>query len=221
MAGNRNRTPHARGATPFQDDTRMADSSQLPLKHTLWIFMRSSMIGVVATATDLSSLKLLMHVFGLHHDVANVPSLIPGLVVMFFGNKYFAFEDHSKHVVKQGSRFLFVEAWAFLLNIMLFHILMDNLFPKLDEVLPAHDEDRAMIGRLLGTFITYFTFSFPFWTFIFHKMTPEQAEFELFLESKRKEVAAKLSGLNVPVAQTEDNGQITDLSVRGTPPANR
>ena len=33
---------------------------------------------------------------------------------------------------------------------------------------------------------------------------PEQAEFELFLERKRKEVAGKLSGLHLPVPHPEN-----------------
>src|SRR5947209_2816676 len=104
----------------------MADSSQLPLKAKLWILLRSSMVGVLATACDLSTLALLMWVFHLKEKIANIPSLIPGLIVMFFGNKYFAFEDHSKHVVKQGARFLYVETWAFIINVLLFHALVTD-----------------------------------------------------------------------------------------------
>ncbi len=182
----------------------MADSSQLPLREKLWILMRSSLVGVLATACDLSTLGVLMLVFHVPEKIANIPSLIPGLVFMFFGNKYFAFEDHSKQVVRQGLRFLYVETWAFVINILLFHLLVTEL---------GFSEDRhwalPFLARMIGTAITYFTFSFPFWTFIFHKTTLEQAEFMMFLEQKRKEAATKLSGLHVPVPHTEGgNGQI-------------
>jgi putative flippase GtrA len=134
-----------------------------PILQRLWTLARSSTVGVFATLTDLTTLFLLISVVGLPAEVANVPSLLPGLVVMFFGNKYFAFEDRSRQVVKQGMRFLFVEAWAFVINAMFFHLLVreGNL--------------QFMLARLLGTFVVYIGFSFPFWTFIFHK-TPLPAE---------------------------------------------
>jgi putative flippase GtrA len=187
----------------------MANSSQLPLPQKLWILVRSSMIGVVATACDLSTLMILMWVFGLEDQIANIPSLIPGLIVMFFGNKYFAFEDHSKHVVRQGARFLYVETWAFIINVLLFHTLVRDF-----HFAASNHQALPLLARMIGTAITYFTFSFPFWTFIFHKTTVEQAQQELFVERKRQEVAAKLSGLHMtpPVHAdgiTKPNGATT------------
>jgi putative flippase GtrA len=177
----------------------MASSSQLPLIQKLWILMRSSMIGVMATACDLSTLLLLMWVFHLPEKIANIPSLIPGLIVMFFGNKYFAFEDHSKQVVRQGARFLYVETWAFIINVLLFNELVTEFGfqeHQPDGILPGWM--MPLLARMIGTAITYFTFSFPFWTFIFHKTTVEQVEHEKFIEQKRQEVAAKLSSLHWP-----------------------
>jgi putative flippase GtrA len=133
------------------------------LTQRLWTLARSSTVGVFATASDLTTLFLLIQVAGMSEEVANVPSFLPGLVVMFFGNKYFAFEDRSRHVVKQGGRFLFVEAWAFAINAMLFHLLV------------RETGLQYLLARMLGTFVVYIGFSFPFWTFIFHK-TPLPAE---------------------------------------------
>jgi putative flippase GtrA len=176
----------------------MADTSQLPLKDKLWILMRSSMVGVLATASDLSTLTLLLYVVHLPEKVANIPSLLPGLVIMFFGNKYFAFEDHSKQMVRQGARFLYVETWAFIINVLLFHALVSE-FPFREE----NHWALPLVARMIGTAITYFTFSFPFWTFIFHKTTVAQAEHEKFLEKMRHQVASKLSGLHMPSAVAE------------------
>jgi putative flippase GtrA len=133
------------------------------LRQRLWILCRSSTVGVFATLSDLTTLFVLIHLAGVPAEIANVPSLLPGLVVMFFGNKYFAFEDGSRQVLRQGACFLFVEAWAFVLNAMLFHLLVRELGLQ------------YLLARMLGTGVVYLGFSFPFWTFIFHK-TPRPGE---------------------------------------------
>jgi putative flippase GtrA len=125
--------------------------------------MRSSAVGVFATLSDVTTLLLLVYVGGLREDLANIPSLIPGLLVMFFGNKYFAFEDRSRQVLRQGGRFLFVEAWAFALNAMLFHLLVR------EAAVPF------LAARLMGTAVVYLAFSFPLWTFIFRKTSGQQS----------------------------------------------
>ncbi|MCA9514591.1 MAG: GtrA family protein, partial [Myxococcales bacterium] len=58
-------------------------------------FNKSLAIGVVATLTDLAMLWLAVTVLGIPEAVANVPALLAGVVVQFFGNKYVAFEDRS------------------------------------------------------------------------------------------------------------------------------
>ena len=135
----------------------MATVEPFSLGRRLLILMRSSAVGVFATLSDLTTLLLLIQGVGLSPEWANVPSLLPGLAVMFLGNKYFAFGDRSRRVVKQGVRFLFVEAWAFVLNALLFHVLTKEA------------EVPFLLARMLGTCIIYLGFSFPLWTFIFHK----------------------------------------------------
>jgi putative flippase GtrA len=121
------------------------------------------MVGVVATLTDLSTLFVLVHFAGLSEAAANVPSLLPGLAVMFFGTKYFAFEDRSAAVLRQGGRFLFVEAGAFVLNVGLFHLLVTQL------------QVPFLLARLSGTALVYLAFSFPLWTFIFRRSASPRA----------------------------------------------
>jgi len=108
----------------------------------------------MATASDLICLMLLIHVVGLDKRMANVPSLLPGLVIMFVGNKLFAFEDRSKQVVKQGSIFLLIEAAAFGLNVLFFDLLV------------THTSIHEIVARLVGTNLTYLGFSFPMWSWL-------------------------------------------------------
>ena len=119
----------------------------------LWVLFRSAAVGLLATASDLGSLMLLIHAVGLSRRVANIPSLLPGLVVQFFGNKFFAFDDRSKAVVKQGAFFFLIELVAFAFNVLLFDLLVC--------LTPIHE----IPARLLGTNIVYLGFSFPMWSF--------------------------------------------------------
>jgi putative flippase GtrA len=135
----------------------MATVEPLSLGRRLLLLARSSVVGVLATLCDLTTLFLLIRIVGLAAEWANVPSLLPGLAVMFFGNKYFAFGDRSRQLVRQGMRFLFVEAWAFVINALLFHVLIKEA------------ELPFLLARMLGTCIVYLGFSFPLWTFIFHR----------------------------------------------------
>jgi putative flippase GtrA len=129
-----------------------------PLLDRVWVLFRSSLVGLVATASDIGSLMLLIHVVGLSDQAANVPSLLPGLVIQFIGNKIFAFDDRTRAIVKQGSLFLMVEMIAFGLNVLLFHLLITWT--------PIH----VILARLLGTNVVYLGFSFPLWSyFVFRR----------------------------------------------------
>jgi putative flippase GtrA len=135
-----------------------AVTSPRPFLQRLWILFRSCLVGLLATASDLGSLMLLIHGAGWPKRAANIPSLMPGLLIQFIGNKYFAFEDRSKAIVKQGSLFLVIEAAAFGLNVLLFDLLL--------TLTPIHE----VPARLLGTNIVYLGFSFPLWSiFVFRR----------------------------------------------------
>jgi putative flippase GtrA len=119
----------------------------------LWILVRSAAVGLLATASDLGSLMLLIHGAGLTKRAANMPSLLPGLLVQFIGNKFFAFDDRSRAIVRQGSLFFIIELVAFGLNVLVFDLLVSRT--------PIHE----ILARLLGTNIVYLGFSFPMWSF--------------------------------------------------------
>ena len=92
-------------ATPSPDAVAADVNAKPSWWRRLVVLLKSSGVGLAATASDLGTTTLLVRCFGFSKQVANVPGLLPGIAVMFIGNKYFAFEDHSRHVVKQGARF--------------------------------------------------------------------------------------------------------------------
>lgn len=133
--------------------------------------IRSSGVGVIATISDQLMLLILISVFGMDEFWANFPSMVPGLVFIYIGNKYFAFEDFSKENVKKGSLFLIIEFGAFLLNLLLYDLLLRYIL-RFDEHWNPH------IARAIGTFVTYMGFSFPLWSLYVFQKTPKENEQE-------------------------------------------
>jgi putative flippase GtrA len=123
--------------------------------------LRSSAVGVLATVADLGSLWVLVRGLSWSARAANVPTLIPGLAIQFFGNKFFAFRDYSPQLKRQGGLFLLVEAGAFLLNVAAFHLIV--------TLSALH----YLAARMLGTGLVYLGFSFPLWGLIFRRARAE------------------------------------------------
>ena len=116
---------------------------------------RSLLVGAAATVADLGSLALLVHVLSVAPELANVPSLLAGLLVQFVGNKWFAFRDTSRDLLRQGGLFAVVEVGALTLNAVAFHLL------AVVGPLPP------LVARLVGSAVVYVGFSYPLWRRIF------------------------------------------------------
>lgn len=129
----------------------------------LWVVACSATIGLLATATDLVALGVLVSGFGLSPRVASVPALALGIAVQFVGNKWFAFGDRSRDWLRQGAQFLGVESLGFVANIVLFDLAVT--LTKL-PYLPL---------RLLTTNLVYFAFCLPLWSLIFRTRTQESS----------------------------------------------
>ncbi len=118
---------------------------------------------MLATATDLLTLAVL--VSGLHVSprVASIPALVLGISMQFAGNKWFAFGDRSNRWVQQGAQFLAVESIGFVANLVLFDLAVT--LTRL-PYLPL---------RLLTTNIVYFCICLPLWSRIFHPRLGESS----------------------------------------------
>ncbi len=118
---------------------------------------RSAIVGVAATLADLAMLAQL-GALDVSPAWANVPALTVGIVIQFVGNKLWAFRDlnnDARALARQGGAFLVVEAVAFALNALLFHVLVVLVgFPTL-------------LGRVLVSAAVYFGFSYPLWGRVF------------------------------------------------------
>jgi len=116
---------------------------------------RSALVGLVATIVDLVCLHVMIDVLGLAPTVANVPSLLMGLGVQFVGNKYYAFEDKSSALLRQGALFGAIEVGALLLNAGVFHLCVT--FTAVGPI----------VVRIFASALVYFGYSYPLWHLIF------------------------------------------------------
>ncbi|MBI3071040.1 MAG: GtrA family protein [Deltaproteobacteria bacterium] len=136
----------------------------LPAKDMDGTLMRSAGVGVLATGVDLAFLSILVSGFGVAPQVANLPALVGGLAAQFVGNKYFAFRDRSRALLRQGLLFGVVEAGALALNAGLFHLLV------------TFSRTPLLAARLVATAAVYFGFSYPIWRRIFGGRPPKKEE---------------------------------------------
>ncbi|HMR08838.1 MAG TPA: GtrA family protein [Polyangiaceae bacterium] len=121
----------------------------------LWIVIRSSAVGLLATATDLVVLALLVSGVGMDPRVASLPALCLGIGIQFVGNKWFAFENRERAWARQGAQFLAVETLGFGANLVLFDLVM------------AHSSLPYLPVRLVTTSLVYFGICLPLWSRIF------------------------------------------------------
>jgi len=126
-----------------------------------WVVVRSAAVGLLATATDLIALAVMVSGFGLSPRVASIPALALGVGVQFVGNKLFAFEDRSAKWLRQGAQFLGVESLGFVANLVLFDLAVT--LTRL-PYLPL---------RLLTTNLVYFCICLPLWSRIFRTRLEE------------------------------------------------
>lgn len=123
-------------------------------RHTL---KKSAVVGLLATLADMALIALMVHGLAVAPAIANVPALTLGLLIQFWGNKRYAFQDKSPLSTRQTGAFLAVELVAFALNAVFFHILAVGF-----EVTP-------LLARAVASAFVYFAFSYRLWQIIFRQ----------------------------------------------------
>lgn len=118
-------------------------------------FVRSMLVGLVATAVDVGALFVLIHLLGLTPVAANVPALLLGVFLQYVGNKYLAFRDPSPDHLRQGGLFALIEIGTLLLNAAGFHVLLTM------TTVPY------ALARPTVTLAVYCLFSYPLWARLF------------------------------------------------------
>jgi putative flippase GtrA len=122
--------------------------------------LRSGGAGALAAGTDLATLTLLVRGFGLSPRAASVPALTLGAIVMFFGQKYLAFQSAGKPNLRELTLFALVQLGGFGLTALLFDLAM--------RLVPLSAE-HYVISRMIVTNVVWLGYSFPLWHFVFRK----------------------------------------------------
>jgi len=138
-----------------------------PTREKLFELVRSLVAGGAATLADLAVLTLL--VTGAHWlpREANLPALLVGGVVNFFGNRNFAFRAHGdraslhKHVVG----YALVEIVALALNGVLYDVFL--------RAVPGAAHLYWLV-RLATSNVVFLCWSYPLWRRVF-RMEPAPA----------------------------------------------
>lgn len=129
----------------------------LAKRRRLWVVLRSMIVGSLATVVDLALLALLVSGLNVPPRVASPPALAVGITAQFFGNKLFAFQDHSRAWLRQGALFMAVEALGFGVNLALYDLLI------------AHTTLPYLPVRMATTSLVYFGLCLPLWSRIFQQ----------------------------------------------------
>lgn len=119
---------------------------------------RTAVVGGLASLVDFMVLITLVRGAGLSPQAANIPSLIAGTSVQFFGNRHFVFQAAHGHLGKQLTGFVAAEVVALTLNAAIYYALV------------TWTPINFAAARPLGTFLVFTLFSYPVWSLVFrHK----------------------------------------------------
>jgi len=121
-------------------------------------FIRSAGAGAVASVVDLVTLTALVSLAGLSPRVASVPALVLGGVVMFFGQKHWAFRSHAGRTGREAVLFALVQIGGLVLTAILYELVM--------RTVPGATRYYIAV-RLVTTNVVWVGYSFPLWHLVF------------------------------------------------------
>ena len=124
----------------------------------LFELARSLVAGGAATLADLAVLTFSVAVLHLSPQAANVPALVAGGVVNFFGNRHFAFRAHEGSVERHVLGYTLVEIVALALNGALYDLVL--------RAAPASSHVYWLV-RLVTSHIVFLLWSYPLWRKVF------------------------------------------------------
>lgn len=137
------------------------DAPSTPLRTRVFVFLKSTVAGALATLADLGVLSILVSLLHVPARMASLPALLVGGVVNFIGNRSFAFrtkDGRSGSLPRQVVLYSLVEAVALVLSALLFDAALQhvhfaqNLYP---------------VVRLVTGSLVFFLWSYPLWKRIF------------------------------------------------------
>jgi putative flippase GtrA len=122
--------------------------------------IRSGGAGAIAAGSDLLTLTLLVQAFEVSPRVASVPALVLSAIIMFFGQKYLAFQSNGKPSLREVWLFALVQIGGLVVTAFLFDLLLRSV--------PLSSK-HYVISRMIVTNAVWLGYSFPLWHLVFRK----------------------------------------------------
>jgi putative flippase GtrA len=120
--------------------------------------VRSGAGGALSAGSDLLTLTVLVDVAHVSPRIASIPALLLSSVVMFFGQKYLAFQGRGKPTGRELLLFALVQLGGLGLTALLYDFAVRSV-PFLLE--------HYVVARIVVTNLVWLGYSFPLWHFVF------------------------------------------------------
>jgi putative flippase GtrA len=121
---------------------------------------RSGGAGALAAGADLLTLTALSELFAVDPRLASIPALTLGTVVMFFAQKYLAFQSTGRPSTRELVLFALVQAGGYCLTLAAYDFSL-----RLVPWFAAH----YVLARLAVTNLVWLGYSFPLWHAVFRQ----------------------------------------------------
>ena len=119
---------------------------------------RSGGAGALAAGADLVTLTALCELFGVEPRIASIPALTVGTIVMYFAQKYLAFQSTARPSGRELLLFTLVQAGGYGLTLVAYDLAL-RLVPWLGV--------HYVLARLVVTNLVWLGYSFPLWHWVF------------------------------------------------------
>jgi putative flippase GtrA len=151
----RSRGGESRGASMIAGGS---EPGSIPWKSRVSKVFRAALAGGAATAADVATLTLLVSAFGVDPHYANLPALLVGGILGFFGNRHFVFRAGAGDPKRQFAGYVIVEGIGLLLSGLLFDLALRYV---------PHARDFYVPLRLVSGTVVFLAWSFPLWNRVF------------------------------------------------------
>lgn len=156
------------------------DGGLIPWRRRVFKVLRAALAGGASTAADVATLTLLVSACRVDPHYANLPALLVGGVLGFFGNRHFVFRAGAGDPKRQFVGYVVVEGVGLFLSGLIFDLALRYV---------PHARDFYVPLRLVSGNIVFLTWSFPLWNRVFRVSSDATTEREKSPQESATQVA--------------------------------